>query len=54
MDGFAGGAFRDRVRAAEAAAAAAAARPLLSELVAVEKEKDRQSHSAGFEAWMRR
>lgn len=48
VDSFAGGAYRDHMRTAEAA------RPLLNELVAVEQEKDRQSHSAGFEAWMRR
>lgn len=46
-DTFAGGAFKDKVRAAEQQR-----QEVLTELVAV-RDKESQSHSAGLEAWMR-
>ncbi|PSC70227.1 trans-2-enoyl-reductase [Micractinium conductrix] len=47
MDSFAGGSFRDRVRRGEME------KVNLSDQISVRQEKKAQSHSSGFEAWMR-
>ncbi|PRW34018.1 trans-2-enoyl- reductase [Chlorella sorokiniana] len=47
VDSFAGGSFRDRVRRGEAE------RITLNDQIVRQQNKDSQSHTAGFEAWMR-
>ncbi|KAL4435235.1 hypothetical protein ABPG77_001917 [Micractinium sp. CCAP 211/92] len=47
MDSFAGGSFRDRVRRGEVE------KINLSEQITVRQDQSNQSHTAGFEAWMR-
>ncbi|QDZ23160.1 trans-2-enoyl-CoA reductase [Chloropicon primus] len=47
MDSFGGGAFRDKARQQQVD------RESMAEQLAVRQGKDFQSHSAGFEAWMR-
>lgn len=44
---FAGGSFRDRVRRGEAARAG------LADQITVQQSQASQSHTAGFEAWLR-
>ncbi|KAL6781389.1 hypothetical protein ACKKBG_A10960 [Auxenochlorella protothecoides x Auxenochlorella symbiontica] len=48
MDSFAGGNYRDKVRAAETSEASN-----ISEQITVRQSKEAGSHGAGFEAWMR-
>lgn len=54
MDSFAGGAFRDRAKAAEEALknSTNANASTMSEQI-VQRQENNQSHTAGFEAWMR-
>ncbi|KAI7836141.1 hypothetical protein COHA_009971 [Chlorella ohadii] len=47
VDSFAGGSFRDRVRRGEAE------RITLNDQIVRQQNKDSQSHTAGFEAWLR-
>lgn len=47
MDGFAGGNFRDKIRAGDVE------KMSISEQITIRQDKSSQSHTAGFEAWMR-